>query len=109
MPIGALSIAFTKYIDIDTFIESGKPHYGIGKKIKIYTEDKIIMKEFVLIVLDSKDDKKMKDLCFQIERLLLRPEFTKSTYYKFESEKNKDKLKYIIDNPENFKEFSHVC
>lgn len=42
MPIGALSIAFTKYMDIDTFIESGEPHYGIGKKIKISTEDKII-------------------------------------------------------------------
>lgn len=67
------------------------------------------MRKFVVIVLDSKDEKKMKDLCFQIERLLLRPEFTRSVYYKFDNEQNKDRLKYIIDNPNEFKEFSHVC
>ena len=67
------------------------------------------MKEFILIVLESKDEKKMKDLCFKIERLLLTSDFTKCAYYKFESEKNKNRLKYIIDNPEDFKGFSHVC
>lgn len=67
------------------------------------------MKKFVVIVLDLKDEKKMKDLCFQIENLLSKPEFTRSAYYKFENEKNKNRLKYIIDSPEDFKEFSHVC
>ena len=62
------------------------------------------MKKFVVIVLDLEDEKKMKDLCFQIERLLLKSEFTKSAYYKFENEENRDILKYIIDNPNEFKE-----
>ncbi len=36
MPIGALSIAFASYIQgVDTFIESGKTHYGLRKKLKI--------------------------------------------------------------------------
>lgn len=66
------------------------------------------MKKFVVIVLDLEDEKKMKDLCFQIERLLLKSEFARSAYYKFENEENRDRLKYIIDNPNEFKEFSHV-
>lgn len=41
MPIGALSIAFANYIqEVDTFIESGKTHYGVGKKLKIYSGGK---------------------------------------------------------------------
>lgn len=44
----------------------------------------------------------------QIERLLLKSEFARSAYYKFENEENRDILKYIIDNPNEFKEFSHV-
>lgn len=36
MPIGALSMAFTNYIrGVDMFIESGRPRYGVGKKLKI--------------------------------------------------------------------------
>lgn len=67
------------------------------------------MKQFVVIILDLKNEKKMKDLCFQIERLLLKPEFTRSAYYKFENEENKYRLKYVIDNSNEYKEFSHVC
>ena len=69
----------------------------------------VFMKEFVLVVLQSKNENKIKDLCFQIERLLSTSEFAKHVYYKFEREANKNRLKYIIDSPEDFKEFSHVC
>ena len=42
MPIGALSIAFSSYLQgVDTFIESGKTHYGIGKKLKIDSDGEI--------------------------------------------------------------------
>ena len=42
MPIGALSMAFTNYIrGVDMFIESGRPHYGVGKKLKIAVGEEI--------------------------------------------------------------------
>lgn len=42
MPIGALSIAFANYIQgIDTFIESRKSHYSIGRKLTIYIDNEI--------------------------------------------------------------------
>ncbi len=67
------------------------------------------MKKFVVIVLDLKNEEKMKDLCFQIESLLSKPEFARSVYYKFENEENKNRLKYVIDDQDEFKDFSKVC
>ena len=47
MPIGALSVAFVSYIQgVGTFIESGKTHYKIGDKLKIFLHNEI--KEIVL-------------------------------------------------------------
>jgi hypothetical protein len=47
MPIGALSVAFASYIEkVDTFIESRKTHYSVGKILKIQLGYKI--KEIIL-------------------------------------------------------------